>query len=339
MKMNIKKYLIPDEENNFEPHIFRNTGLVFLTTIALFTFLSTVFGRIYVDVSGMRANVLSSVVIDITNEKRKENDLQPLTYDATLENAAKMKVDDMVKNNYFAHVSPGGINPWYWFKEAGYVYFYAGENLAVDFDDSDSVTKAWMASPNHRANILNGKFTEIGVATSEGSYKGHPTTFVVQMFGTRAIPITQSPVSKAITVSKIALTNESVKTNPSVLGDAIEGEKIIEIVDSNILNQDFVYTQTSEKKVEPDLVRVKENIIPKNGSVIDSLIVSPEKGMIVVYFAIALIIFIGILFRINVEYKRHHYKHVLFGIVLIVFLIGLFFLYHLLFGGGPVYII
>ena len=48
----------------------------------------------------------------------------------------------------------------------------AGENLAVNFSDSQDVTNAWMNSPEHRANILNGDFTQIGIATAQGTYKG-----------------------------------------------------------------------------------------------------------------------------------------------------------------------
>ena len=46
------------------------------------------------------------------------------------------------------------------------------------------VVDAWMKSPTHRANIMNGNYTEIGVGTAKGTYKGTPTVFVVQFFGT-----------------------------------------------------------------------------------------------------------------------------------------------------------
>ena len=47
--------------------------------------------------------------------------------------AAQAKADDMATKGYFAHTSPDGKNSWYWFKQAGYTFTYAGENLALDF--------------------------------------------------------------------------------------------------------------------------------------------------------------------------------------------------------------
>jgi hypothetical protein len=59
-----------------------------------------------------------------------------------------------------------------------------------------------MKSPTHKANILNGKFTEIGVATAEGTHKGHKTTYVVQMFGTPSNRGTTATKSHSISSKK-----------------------------------------------------------------------------------------------------------------------------------------
>lgn len=98
--------------------------------------------------------------------------------------AAQLKANDMAAKGYFAHVSPDGKTPWYWIDKVGYSYDYAGENLAVNFIDSADVSNAWMASPTHRANILNPVFKEVGTATAVGTYKGRNAIFVVQLFGT-----------------------------------------------------------------------------------------------------------------------------------------------------------
>jgi hypothetical protein len=90
----------------------------------------------------------------------------------------------MAANEYFAHYSPDGVSPWHWFNRAGYVYAHAGENLAIHFTDSTEVVEAWMKSPAHRANIVDSKYTEIGVGTAKGTYEGYDTVFVVQLFGT-----------------------------------------------------------------------------------------------------------------------------------------------------------
>ncbi len=129
------------------------------------------------------AAVLSGALVDLTNAERSAHSLSLLRIDPLLTQAAQAKADDMAAKGYFSHVSLDGITPWHWISQAGYDFETAGENLAIDFFDSADVEAAWMASPTHRANIMNAGFTEIGIATAEGVYDGHPTTFVVQMFG------------------------------------------------------------------------------------------------------------------------------------------------------------
>jgi len=55
----------------------------------------------------------------------------------------------------------------------------AGENLAINFIDSRDAIDAWMNSPDHKANILNNNFSEIGVGTAQGLYQGQKTVFIV----------------------------------------------------------------------------------------------------------------------------------------------------------------
>lgn len=130
------------------------------------------------------AEINSADILMLTNQDRAEYGLPSLKENATLNTAARLKAGDMVLNMYFAHVSPQGKTPWFWFKKAGYQYKHAGENLAVKFITSEAVEKGWMNSPTHRANILNTHYTEIGVATADGVYKGKKTTFIVEVFGT-----------------------------------------------------------------------------------------------------------------------------------------------------------
>ena len=124
------------------------------------------------------------VLVNLTNKDRAAENLSELTVNPLLEKAAQMKADDMAAKSYFAHNTPEGLTPWYWMEQAGYKYTFAGENLAVNFNDSEAVETAWKNSPTHWYNIINPRFTEIGIATSTGIYKGHNAIFVVQMFGT-----------------------------------------------------------------------------------------------------------------------------------------------------------
>jgi len=127
------------------------------------------------------AQVDAGDIVKLTNSFRIENNLSPLTVNAKLTEAAKQKANDMIKNNYWSHVSPTGINPWYWIKKTGYRYSYAGENLAQGFEDSSTVLNAWKKSPAHKKNLLTNTFCQIGVATVNGQINGKNTTVVVQM--------------------------------------------------------------------------------------------------------------------------------------------------------------
>lgn len=127
-------------------------------------------------------------IITLTNNKRAEFGLPTLSNNALLAQAAAGKAGDMFAGNYWAHNSPGGKTPWQFMTAAGYRYVFAGENLARDFEDANSVVNAWMNSPSHRANVLDKNFKEIGVAVSSGTLGGNEGILVVQMFGTSIAP-------------------------------------------------------------------------------------------------------------------------------------------------------
>jgi uncharacterized protein YkwD len=124
-------------------------------------------------------------VISWTNINRKQNgDLPPLTENSQLDKAAELKLADMFKQQYFEHINPQGLGPGDLAKEAGYNFIAEGENLALgNFADDEDLLTAWMNSPGHRANILNVKYQDIGVAVGQGMYQGHSTWLAVQEFG------------------------------------------------------------------------------------------------------------------------------------------------------------
>ncbi|MBQ6437976.1 hypothetical protein IJJ12_01170, partial [bacterium] len=73
--------------------------------------------------------------------------------------------------------------PWDFIAAAGYQYQAAGENLARDYTDEHELVAAWLASPSHRANILNTQFADTGVAILDGQISGQNVLLVVNMFG------------------------------------------------------------------------------------------------------------------------------------------------------------
>lgn len=122
-------------------------------------------------------------IIELTNQTRQENELQPLKENDKLTLAAKNRAQDMIDNDYFSHSSPqGGIFLDKLEKEK-YYYSNAGENLAVNFDNEEETIKAWLKSPGHRQNILSKDYQEIGVGAASGELGGRSTVVVVQLFG------------------------------------------------------------------------------------------------------------------------------------------------------------
>ena len=128
---------------------------------------------------------MQSKIISETNLQRQENgDLPALKENTDLDETASAKAADIFKNQYFEHVSPSGVDPGKLVESYGYDYIVEGENLILgNFSSEKEVVADWMASPGHRANILNNRYTEIGVAIVKGTYKGEESWVGVQEFG------------------------------------------------------------------------------------------------------------------------------------------------------------
>lgn len=194
-----KKYFIPHRGNSHRPAMLErhNIGhlvmaLVFIELI--FFILPTLWYPSLVRTLNLSA-VLPGALSALTNEERREHNVTPLTENPLLVRAAELKAEDMAKKSYFAHTSPEGLTPWYWFTLVGYRYAYAGENLAVNFSDSADVTEAWMNSPGHRANIIKNNYKEIGTGVATGTYKGADAVFVAQLYGAPRGVLQVSPAS------------------------------------------------------------------------------------------------------------------------------------------------
>ncbi len=159
------------------------------------------------------SNLTVAGIITETNMHRLQYGLEPLSSDFALDNAAEMKVDDMFARQYFAHESPTGEGPSDLADAAGYDFLIIGENLALGNYENDTIlVQAWMDSPGHRANILNAKFTEIGVAVKKDIYEGNLVWIAVQEFG--------RPVSDCPSVNESLLAQ--IDENEQLLKDWAE---------------------------------------------------------------------------------------------------------------------
>lgn len=173
-------------------------------------------------VLGYSSEITIEKVINLTNLERQKNNLPSLKYNPTLSQSAVLKAQDMFTNNYWAHTSPQGKTPWDYFRQVDYQYSVAGENLAKDFYDTEGMVKAWMNSPTHKANILNPKYQEIGIAVVNGVLGGVKTTLVVQHFAT---PINPDPLAfytppTSDSVSEV-LANQSRYVSPLQLSKIV----------------------------------------------------------------------------------------------------------------------
>jgi len=112
-------------------------------------------------------NQFEQQVVELTNKERAKYGLAPLQVDYELSRVAHEKSRDMAINNYFDHNSPVYGSPFDMIKAYGINYRAAGENIAKGQRSPEEVVNAWMNSEGHRANILNGSFTHIGVGYVE----------------------------------------------------------------------------------------------------------------------------------------------------------------------------
>ncbi len=211
MRSQFKVLFFPHEDNNQKPKVLHLSSLsVFIFLLVAFQLFITLFHRVRPGILGFASNIDVGALIELTNTERAKQGVTPLELNSFLSEAARQKAADMFARNYWAHYSPNGTSPWWFFKNVGYNYLYAGENLARDFGESAGVVQAWMASPTHRDNILNGRYKDIGIAVVNGILNGEETTLVVQMFGTpggvAAIP--SSAATKGVAQSVLSRDQE-----------------------------------------------------------------------------------------------------------------------------------
>lgn len=202
----------PRESNNQKAKLLHSSSLTLITfAFILYQLVISFVPRFGPKILGFAANISPDEVVRLTNEKRTEAGLLPLSLNSTLSQAAQAKGADMLNKGYWAHVAPDGTQPWTFFTNFGYRYRYAGENLARDFSSPSSAVEAWMNSPSHRENLLSSKYKEIGIGVVEGNLAGVNTTIIIQFFGTKyadAVPATlaqtkgtvASPVPSAATI-------------------------------------------------------------------------------------------------------------------------------------------
>ena len=180
----LRHLFFPQESNNHRPKILHLTSIFLVIAFLLLTAIPlSSFRYSHPQVLGAYSNISFKDLLLLTNQSRASEKIPALTINDQLSAAADMKAKDMLEKNYWAHNGPDGLTPWDFIKKSGYDYVYAGENLARGFSQAPDVINAWMASPEHRANMLSRNFQEVGFAVREGKLNGEDTVLVVEELG------------------------------------------------------------------------------------------------------------------------------------------------------------
>ncbi len=163
-----------------------------------------------------KGTLQSAEVVKWTNYQREQNGVLPLKRNSELDTAAIMKVHDMFEKQYFEHVSPTGKDAASLVLGTGYSYLWVGENLALGiFENEKDLVDAWMGSPGHRANILNGHYEEIGVAVDEGQFNGRHVWLAVQEFGkpSSSCPFPEPALKMEISQNQVIIASSTAQAN------------------------------------------------------------------------------------------------------------------------------
>jgi uncharacterized protein YkwD len=142
------------------------------------------------------AALVDSGVLEELNQIRAAHHLVPLRLSPRLSAAASFHSRDMLEKGFFSHSSSNGQVFWKrietFYPEGRFSYWSVGENLFWTTGAASATVsmKAWMASPGHRANILNPAWREIGISSltstdAPGAYGGTDATVITTDFGVR----------------------------------------------------------------------------------------------------------------------------------------------------------
>jgi uncharacterized protein YkwD len=188
-------------------------------------------------VLGVQSSYAPQTLLNDTNIQRQANHESGLTISDQLTNAAQAKAADMVQKDYWAHVSPSGKTPWDFMAAAGYNYVEAGENLAYGFSSAGQVMNGWMNSPDHRANILDASYTNVGfgVASSPNFQGKGPETVVVAEYGEPTgaaanISFTVPPPTGTITNAQPTEPSSQSVSRLALVGDKQPSWSLVAIV-------------------------------------------------------------------------------------------------------------
>jgi uncharacterized protein YkwD len=135
-------------------------------------------------------------VLAAINGFRVSHGLKPLRESSSLDRSARQHSLEMGRDGYFAHASANGTAFWrrirHYFSARNYSYWSVGENLlwAAPSVTARHALKMWVASPEHRRNLLTAQWRQIGISAvhvlqAPGIFHGLRVTIITTDFGIR----------------------------------------------------------------------------------------------------------------------------------------------------------
>lgn len=180
-------FFVPHAGNDYKPLALHPQRLFFYGLSAVLVKMIIVFFIIsFPTIAWLSPDVLQESgqkIIELTNQLRQKVGVAPLVESQALDQAAYAKAQDMLLQQYFAHVGPDKKSLVDWLFAFDYDYMVAGENLALGFAAPEDVVEAWSLSKTHYANLIDPDFSQIGIGVISGPYNGQDTTLIAQYFG------------------------------------------------------------------------------------------------------------------------------------------------------------
>ena len=157
-------------------------------------------------------------LLELVNAARARTGVAPVEADDELARVALGHAQDMSAHNFVGHVSPTTGDVAKRARAAGIDVGKSGENVALS-GSADSAHQELMASPAHRAAILDGEFTHVGIGTvTVASPTGEPRLYITQVFARRVVPI-DVKTAPVVLLERVNAAR-SAQTEPALTRDA-----------------------------------------------------------------------------------------------------------------------
>lgn len=321
-----KDYFIPGFDNDYKPKILRTKSLSIIVVILLLVKIITAGSLFLIYPNQARmSQMISQQILELINKERADNNLPLLKINSVLSASALAKAEDMLINDYFAHIGSNGKMPWDWIDQKEYHYLYVAENLAMNFTSAESAHGALMLSPSHKKNIISDKYVDVGLAVINGQMDGKQTNVLVEIFASPQE--TKMAVMTPVLPEPVINLEVKESVEPAVLSEELplaeapaNEEKPANIAPDN---------QNIEISPNPELESNKLNIgqtyklsDESKASLLAKSVVYSQYFFAIILAILALALLANIIIRITIQHK----SIILQSLFVIMIIIGLIFI-------------